>query len=117
MYTSVLLVVNSQDPTPGFDRLHRHQFLPSESVELELKTAPIGRTRWNLVKIWDRFGFIVFLWSTLTQPSKKFQGSTPFRRRPCMGGRRKQVVFFKRGHGFAKVGHQSVGIQKINMVP
>ena len=65
-YTSVLLVVNGQDPTLGFVLLHRHQFLSSEFVELELKTAPIGRARWNLVKIWDRFGFTVFLWSTLT---------------------------------------------------
>ena len=66
MHTSVLLVVNFQNPTPGFDWLHRHQFLPSEFVELELETAPIGQTGWNLVKIWDRFGFTVFLWSTLT---------------------------------------------------
>ena len=66
MYTSVLLVVNIQDPTMGFVQLHRHQVLSSEFVELELETAPIGRARWNLVKIWDRFGFIVFLWSTLT---------------------------------------------------
>ena len=40
MCTIVLLVVNGQDPTPGFDRLHRHQFLPSEFVELELETPP-----------------------------------------------------------------------------
>ena len=37
-----------------------------ELVEVELETAPIGRAGWNLVKFWDRFGFTVFLWSTLT---------------------------------------------------
>ena len=42
MYTIVLLVVNVQDPTPGFDLLHRHQFLPSEFMEVELKTPPSG---------------------------------------------------------------------------
>ena len=42
MYTMVLLVVNGQDPTPGFDRHHRHQFLPSDFVELEHETAPSG---------------------------------------------------------------------------
>ena len=42
MYTSVLLVVNGQDPTPAFDWLHRHQFLPSEFLELELETTPSG---------------------------------------------------------------------------
>ena len=42
MYTSMLLVVNAQDPTPGFDQLHRHQFLPSEFVELEHETTPSG---------------------------------------------------------------------------
>ena len=42
MCTMVLLVVNGQDPTPGFDQLHRHQFLPSEFVELEHETAPSG---------------------------------------------------------------------------
>ena len=41
MYESVLLVVNGQDPTPGFDRLHRDQFLPSEFPELELETPPM----------------------------------------------------------------------------
>ena len=51
MYTSVLLFLNGQDPTPAFDRLHQHQFLPSEFLELELETPPIGRTRGNLVKI------------------------------------------------------------------
>ena len=40
MYTIMLLVVNGQDPTPGFDQLHWHQFLPSEFVELELETPP-----------------------------------------------------------------------------
>ena len=40
MCVMVLLVVNGQDPTPGFDRPHRHQFLPSEFVELELETRP-----------------------------------------------------------------------------
>ena len=39
MYIRLLLVVNGQDPTPGFDRFHRHQFLSSEFVELELETA------------------------------------------------------------------------------
>ena len=42
MCTIVLLVVNGQDPTPGFDRLHRHQFLPSEFMEVELETPPSG---------------------------------------------------------------------------
>ena len=42
MYKIVLLVVNGQDPTPEFDRLHRHQFLPSEFLELELETPPSG---------------------------------------------------------------------------
>ena len=42
MYTSVFLVVNGQDPTLGFDRLHRHQFLPGEFVELEHETALSG---------------------------------------------------------------------------
>ena len=37
-----------------------------EFVELELETAPVRRTRWNLVKILDRFRFTMFLWSTLT---------------------------------------------------
>ena len=78
MYTNVLLVVNAQDPTPGFDRPHGHQFLPSELVELELETAPNVRTGGNLVKIRCRFGFTVFQRSTPTQPSKKVQRSTPF---------------------------------------
>ena len=39
MYRSVLLVGNGQDPTPRFDRLHRHQLLPGEFVELEHETA------------------------------------------------------------------------------
>ena len=43
MYTSVFLVVNGQDPTPGFDRFHRHQFLPSKFLELELETPPSGK--------------------------------------------------------------------------
>ena len=47
----MLLVVNGQDPTPGFDRLHRHQFLPSEFPELELETAPNMQIGGNLVKI------------------------------------------------------------------
>ena len=42
MYTIVLLVVNGQDPTSGFDQLHQHKFLPSEFMELELKTIPSG---------------------------------------------------------------------------
>ena len=45
MYTSVLIVVNGPDPTPEFVQLHRHQFLSSEFVELELETAPIGVSR------------------------------------------------------------------------
>ena len=45
MYTSVFLVVNGQDPTSGFDRLHRRQFLPSEFMELELETAPSGEPK------------------------------------------------------------------------
>ena len=40
MCTIVLLVVNGKDPTQGFDRLHRHQFLPSEFVEVELEIPP-----------------------------------------------------------------------------
>ena len=83
MYTSVLLVVNCQDPTPGFVRLHR-QLLSSEFVELELENAPIGRVGWNLVKICDRFGFTVFLWSTLTQPRKKGPSVYPLST-PTMG--------------------------------
>ena len=42
MCTIVLLVVNGQDPTLGFDRLHRHQFLPTEFMEVELETPPSG---------------------------------------------------------------------------
>ena len=45
MYISVLLVINGQDPTLGFDRLHRHLFLPSEFLELELETTPIGASQ------------------------------------------------------------------------
>ena len=82
MYTRELIVLNGQYPTPGFDRLHRHKFLPSEFLELELETAPNVRTEGNLVKIWGRFQFTVFLWFTLTQPSKEVQGFTPFRHRP-----------------------------------
>ena len=61
MYTRVLLVVNGQDPTPRFDRLHRNQFLPSEFLKCVARNSPIGRTGGNLVKIWGRFGFTVFL--------------------------------------------------------
>ena len=78
MYTSVLLVGNGQDATPGIDQLHHHQFLPSEFPELELETAPNMRTGGNHVKIWCKFGFIVFVCSTPTQPIKKVQGCTPF---------------------------------------
>ena len=81
----MLLVVNGQDPTPGFVQHHRHQFLSSEFVELELETAPIGQAGWNLVKICDRFGFTVFLWSTLTQPRKKGPSVYPLST-PAMGG-------------------------------
>ena len=31
---------NGQDPASGFVRFHRDQFLPSESMELELETVP-----------------------------------------------------------------------------
>ena len=84
MYTSVLLVVNGQDPTPGFVQHHRHQFPSSEFVELDLETAPIGRAGWNLVKICDRFRFTVFLWSTRIQPRKKGPSVYPLLT-PAMG--------------------------------
>ena len=42
MYTIVLLVVNGQDPASGFVQFHRDQFLPIESMELELETIPSG---------------------------------------------------------------------------
>ena len=44
MYKTVLLVVNGQDPTPGFDRLNRHPFLPSEFLEFELETPMSGKS-------------------------------------------------------------------------
>ena len=46
MCTIVLLVVNGQDPTAGFDQTHRHQFLPSELMELELETTL--SQQWNM---------------------------------------------------------------------
>ena len=48
MCTIMLLFVYGQDPTPGFDRLHRHQFLPSEFMELELETPPLGEPEGTL---------------------------------------------------------------------
>ena len=52
MCTIMLLVVNGQDATPGFDRLHRHQFLPSEFMEAgRSRNFSIGQTGGNLVKI------------------------------------------------------------------
>ena len=67
----------------GFVRFHRDQFLHSESMELELKTIPSGRTGGILVKIWGRFWFLVFIWSS--QPIKKVQESIPFRCWPLGG--------------------------------
>src|SRR5664279_2277769 len=37
--TSVLGVVDGQDPTPGYDR---HHFLPTEFLDLYLETPPSG---------------------------------------------------------------------------
>ena len=44
MYTSVLCVVNVQESTPGYDRLHRPHFLSSEFLHLEVKTPVSGET-------------------------------------------------------------------------
>ena len=54
MYTSVLCVVNVQDPTPGCDRL---LFLSSEFLHLDVKTPPSGEPDGILCLFEVDFGF------------------------------------------------------------
>ena len=42
VYTSVLGAVDVQVPTPGCERVHRHHFLSSEFLHLEVKTPLPG---------------------------------------------------------------------------
>ena len=100
MCTMVLLVVNGQEPTPGFDRLHRHQFLPSEFVELEHKTAHRANqreSRGDLGKIWVYHVPRVYPNTTEEKGSKCLP---PLDTGHEGRGKTKHVDFFHRDQGF-----------------
>src|SRR5664279_248552 len=78
------------------------------SFWLTARNSHFGRTEGNLVKSWGRSWFWMFLWPTLTQPSKKFHLSTPFRHRSW--GYTEKVDFSPACLGFAEAGLRSVGI-------
>ena len=44
MCTSVLGAVDVQVPTPGCERVHRHHFLHTDFVDLQLETPTSGET-------------------------------------------------------------------------
>ena len=96
MCMMVLLVVNGQDPTPGFDWLYRHQFLPSEFVELEHETphrANQRESRGDLGKIWVYHVPMVYPNTT----EEKGPSVYPLSTSAMWGGGRRNMLTFSTG--------------------
>ena len=74
----------------------------NDTLDLYVETSLYGSTGWNLVSIWGRLWFLMFLWPYLTQPSKKVHWATPFRRTSM--GVDENVRVFPADSGFRRSG-------------